>query len=93
MKKCYKENGDVLDYTFVYESLLADGDSFSGFPTVKCSGGGLEVANILVDQPRVKVFLSGGSPGRSYVVQCTVSTVLGRTKTLFMKLIIHQINH
>lgn len=72
-----QQPSERLSYTVNYEDALLEGDQLQG-ATATVSPAGLTVDNIGVYTPRLKVWLEGGTSGRTYKVELNVTTVQGR---------------
>ena len=78
-----KRPEDVLDYDvdFGRRNWLLDGDAIS-IATVTVSGGTVALHSWDFSASVVKVWLGGGADGDTAHVTVTVTTALGRTKTI-----------
>ena len=72
-----KDPDAVLDYQWDWASWLPTGDTIAS-ATVTADAG-LTVASSSATSTAVLAWLSGGTVGQSYTVQCRVTTVQGRT--------------
>lgn len=73
-----KDPEDVLDYTFDFTAWLAKvSDSISSYTITEEAGITLDSHSN--DANTVTVWLSGGTAGESYEVECKIVTVGGRT--------------
>lgn len=72
-----KQPAERFSYTVTYEDALTIGDNIETASAV-VSPDGLTVENIGVYDPRVKLWVSGGTNGTSYKVSLTVTTADGR---------------
>lgn len=73
-----KQPMERFSYTVSYEEALTIGDNVES-ATATVSPTGLTVDNVGVYDPRVKLWVSGGTAGTSYKVTLTVNTADGRT--------------
>ena len=73
-----KQPVERFSYTVSYEEALTIGDNVES-ATATVSPTGLTVDNVGVYDPRVKLWVSGGTAGTSYKVSLTVNTADGRT--------------
>lgn len=74
-----KQPVDVLDYDIDYSQWLTTGDNVESF-TVVVEPSGLTVDNTFTNDPRVKIYLSGGTDGATYKITVTMTTADGRVK-------------
>lgn len=74
-----KQPVEVKDYDVDYSEWLTDGDSVSS-ATVVVAPTGLSVDSIFINDPRVKVWLSGGTNGTQYKLTVTMTSTDGRVK-------------
>ncbi|WP_299663810.1 hypothetical protein [uncultured Ruegeria sp.] len=82
-----KDPEAVLDYLFDWsEWLAADGDTITDH-TVTVSTG-LTLASSTRTTTAVTVWLSGGTLGQQYTVDCRITTTLGRTASRKMTFLI-----
>ena len=72
-----KDPNAVLDYTFDWSDWLPTGDTISSY-TVTVATGLTKVSDSSTTTA-VTVWLSGGTVGAWYAVQCRIVTVGGRT--------------
>lgn len=73
-----KQPAERFSYTVSYVEALTDGDNLET-ATASVSPAGLQVDNLGVYDPRVKIWVSGGTNGAIYKVTLTVNTADGRT--------------
>jgi hypothetical protein len=85
-----KQPVDVLDYDIDYSDWLTTGDNVESV-TVVAEPTGLTVDNKFVNDPRVKIYLSGGSDGATYKITVTTTTADGRVKQDEFKLKVKEI--
>lgn len=74
-----KQPVEVKDYDIDYSEWLTDGDSVQS-ATVVVAPTGLVVDSVFINDPRVKVWLSGGTSGTQYKLTVTMTTADGRVK-------------
>lgn len=74
-----KQPPEVLDYDVDYSEWLTAQDNVES-ATVAIQPPGLTVDNVFINDPRVKIWLSGGTNGVTYKVTVTTVTADGRTK-------------
>lgn len=74
-----KQPVDVLDYDVDYSEWLSDNDNVQS-AEISVTPTGLTVDSHFVNDPRVKINLSGGTDGVTYKVTVTATTIDGRIK-------------
>lgn len=74
-----KQPVEVADYDIDYREWLTLGDNVQS-ATVDVAPGGLTVEATFINDPRVKIWLSGGANGTSYRLTITTTTTDGRVK-------------
>ena len=74
-----KQPVEVKDYDIDYSEWLTEGDNVHS-ATVVVSPIGLSVDSVFINDPRVKVWLSGGTDGTQYKLTVTMTTADGRVK-------------
>ncbi len=74
-----KQPADRLDYDIDYSDWLTPGDSLESF-TVTVSASSLVVDSTFNNNPRLKIWLSGGVDKQRYKVTVNVTTADGRIK-------------
>lgn len=72
-----KQPAERFSYTISYEEALTLGDNLET-ANASVTPEGLEVNNIGVYDPRVKLWVSGGTNGMTYKITITVTTADGR---------------
>lgn len=72
-----KQPIERFSYTISYEEALTVGDNVQA-ATVVVTPAGLTIDNVGVYDPRVKLWVSGGTAGVSYKVTVDVTTADGR---------------
>ena len=79
---------DVLDYPVRWKKWL-DGDTIDSYEVfVEAIGGDPSPLNkdstsLNADEDTVTIWLSAGTIGNEYLIECKINTVLGRTKSEF----------
>jgi hypothetical protein len=76
-----KDTASTLDFVFDWSSWLASGETISSFTVTATTGITLGTASKAPSQAAGKVtyWLSGGTAGVTYPIQCTIVTSAGRT--------------
>lgn len=74
-----KQPVEVVDYDIDYSEWLTAGDNVES-AAVDVQPLGLNVDSVFVNDPRIKIWLSGGSNGTSYKLTVTITTADGRVK-------------
>lgn len=74
-----KQPVEVLDYDVDYTDWLTAGDNVQS-ATVEVAPTGLTIDSIFINDPRVKVWVSGGLSGTTYKLTVTTTTADGRLK-------------
>ena len=74
-----KQPVDVLDYDIDYSEWLTANDNVAS-AVASVSPAGLTVQSIFINDPRVKIWLSGGTNGVTYKVTVNTTTADGRLK-------------
>lgn len=76
-----KQPADVLDYDVDYTEWLPNGDAVDSV-TYAVTPTGLEIESAVVvnSGTRVKLWVSGGTAAKTYKVELTATTTLGRVK-------------
>ena len=72
-----KDPDEVLDYKLDWSARLASGDTIASSAWVVPNGIAQDSATS--DDTTATIWLSGGEAGRSYAIQCRVTTAQGRT--------------
>lgn len=76
-----KQPADVLDYDVDYTEWLPNGDAVESVAhTVTPSDLEIQGAIIVNGGTRVKLWVAGGENAKTYKVELTVTTTLGRVK-------------
>jgi hypothetical protein len=63
-----------LDYTFVWDNWLVEGDSIKTSQVMIEPSGELIVSQVAIIGNSVQVWLTGGLPHKRYKVLCTIET-------------------
>jgi len=72
---------ESLDYDLDYTDWLTDGDNVqSATAAISPADDTLTATGVYVNDPRVKVWLAGGTSGQTYKVTVTATTADGRIK-------------
>lgn len=75
----YKQPVEVKDFDIDYSEWLTAGDNVESV-TVVVTPTGLTVESVFVNDPRAKVWLSGGVDGTQYKLSVTMTSADGRVK-------------
>lgn len=75
-----KQPADVMDYDLDYSEWLTPGDNVDSTVIDIAPSGALEAVSVFVQDPRIKLWLSGGTTGTTYKVTATTTTADGRIK-------------
>ena len=75
----FKQPSEVLDYDLDYREWLTSGDNVQSAQVV-VTPTGLTVDSTFINDPRVKIWLSGGASGSTYKVTVTMTTADGRVR-------------
>ena len=74
-----KQPSEVLDYDIDCSEWLTSGDNVQSV-SASPDDAGLVVDSIVNNDPRIKIWLSGGDDGKSYKVTVGITTADGRHK-------------
>lgn len=74
-----KQPVDVVDYDVDYSEWLTTGDNVQS-TEVTVTPTGLTIESVFVNDPRIKVWCSGGTDGTTYKLTLTTTTADGRVK-------------
>lgn len=74
-----KQPVEVVDYDLDYVDWLTAGDNVAS-ATVTVAPAGLTVDSVLINDPRVKIWVSGGTDSVTYKLTVTTTTDDGRVK-------------
>lgn len=72
--------GESLDYDLDYTDWLTTGDNVSSATAAVTPADELAATLVQINDPRVKVWLEGGTDGTTYKVSVTMTTADGRVK-------------
>lgn len=75
-----KQPGERLDYDVNFEDWLTDDDTVASAGAVVSPTGELAIDDVLISNPIVKLWLSGGEDGKTYKITLTATTAFGRIK-------------
>lgn len=75
-----KQPVEVLDYDIDYSEWLTAGDNVQSIAAPLVEPAGLVVDSTFVNDPVVKIWLSGGISGTTYKITVTMTTADGRVK-------------
>jgi hypothetical protein len=75
----FKQPAEVESYTINYTDDLADEQDHLSTATAVVEPAGLLIDSTFVFDPRVRLFISGGTDGTTYKVTVTAQTTGGRT--------------
>jgi hypothetical protein len=71
---------ESLDYDLDYTDWLTTGDNVSSATVAVTPADELAATLVQINDPRVKVWLEGGTDGTTYKVSVTMTTADGRVK-------------
>jgi len=74
-----KQPVEVIDYDIDYSEWLTPGDNVES-AAVTVEPAGLTIESTFINDPRVKIWVSGGSNGTQYKLTITTTTADGRVK-------------
>lgn len=74
-----KQPVEVKDYDIDYSEWLTPGDNVKS-AEVTVAPTGLTIESTFINDPRVKIWLSGGADGTQYKLTVTTTTADGRVK-------------
>lgn len=83
-----KDPQSTLDYTVDWTSWMAAGDAISS--VVWTVPSGITQASVSATDTTATIWLSGGTVGQSYNVQCKITTSGGRTDERTITIIVRQ---
>ena len=75
-----KQPVDVVDYDIDYSEWLSDGDTLESATVTVAPATNLVIDSVFVNDPRIKIWVSGGTNGVTYKVTVTATTADGRVK-------------
>ena len=79
---------DFLDYEVDFTAWLA-GDTIAGLPIFAVNQGSVVVSNILTANGIVVFWLAGGVSGENCVIDCEITTALGRVGNEQLQILIN----
>ena len=79
LAKYEKQPAEVKDYDIDYSEWLTAGDNVQA-ASVEVAPIGLTVESTFINDPRVKIWVSGGTTGTTYKLTVTATTADGRVK-------------
>ena len=74
-----KQPVEIIDYDIDYSEWLTAGDNVQA-ASVEVSPVRLTVESTFINDPRVKIWVSGGTTGTTYKLTVTATTADGRVK-------------
>jgi hypothetical protein len=77
-----KDPADTDVFAFDFSGWLPSApvaDTITGAPTITVSPAGMSIGNVVLVGSTVWAWLSGGNPGTTYRVTCTIKTQQGRS--------------
>lgn len=74
-----KQPIETLDYDVNYSEWITTGDNIEE-ASVGITPDGLTVESIFINDPKVKIWISGGENGTTYKLTITATTADGRVK-------------
>ena len=74
-----KQPVEVKDFDIDYSEWLTTGDNVESAPVVVATTG-LTVNSVFVNNPRIKIWVAGGTDGTQYKLTVTMTTADGRVK-------------
>lgn len=75
----FKQPSEVVDYDIDYTDWLTSGDNVQSC-NVTVAPAGLTIDSTFINDPRVKIWLSGGTVGAQYKLTARTTTADGRVK-------------
>ena len=75
-----KQPVDVVDYDIDYSEWLSEGDTIESATVTVAPATNLVIDSLFVNDPRIKIWVSGGTNGVTYKVTVTATTADGRVK-------------
>lgn len=76
MKRFVKDPDAVLDYAIDWSRWLVAGDAVQS--ALWTAPSGISIDDDALSGALATVWLSGGTPGETYVVTCSITTTMGR---------------
>lgn len=86
-----KQPADEWDYDLDYNEWLTAGDNVQNASVTVAPTGSLVVDSVFINDPRVKVWVSGGTNGVTYKLTVTMSSADGRIKQDEFKLRVKEV--
>ena len=74
-----KQPVEIIDYDIDYSEWLTPGDNVQA-ASVEVAPVGLTVESTFINDPRVKIWVPGGTTGTAYKLTVTATTADGRVK-------------
>lgn len=74
-----KQPVEIIDYDIDYSEWLTPGDNVQA-ASVEVVPVGLTVESTFINDPRIKIWVSGGATGTTYKLTVTATTADGRVK-------------
>jgi hypothetical protein len=87
--KQYMQPADREFFDITAEDYLLAGDNVES-ATVTIDKVGLACTQIVIDDPRIRMWFEGGIDGETYIVTVTVTTADGRIKQVEFKIIVKE---
>lgn len=75
-----KQPVDVVDYDIDYSEWLSEGDTIESATVTVAPATNLAIDSVFVNDPRIKIWVSGGTNSVTYKVTVTATTADGRVK-------------
>ncbi len=75
-----KQPVDVVDYDIDYSEWLTNGDNLQSATLGVEPATSLVIDSVFVNDPRIKIWVSGGTNGVTYKLTVTATTTDGRVK-------------
>lgn len=75
-----KQPVDVVDYDIDYSEWLSEGDTLESASVTVAPATNLVIDSVFVNDPRIKIWVSGGTNGVTYKATVTATTADGRVK-------------
>lgn len=86
-----KQPADEWDYDIDYSEWLTAGDNVQNASVTVAPTGSLVIDSVFINDPRVKVWVSGGTDGVTYKLTVTMNSADGRTKQDEFKLRVKEV--
>ncbi len=75
-----KQPAEYLDYDINFEEWLTEDDSVAAASSSVSPTDELTIVDTLISGPIIKLWISGGTNGKTYKITVTATTALGRIK-------------